>query len=285
VQQESRAGVVQTIDSTVSTTVVRPDGYHATVNFGTVIIGSPNLTTNRFTLKDNGANPQNNLNFTTSVTGNATVSPLGGPTVLLANGTAPLTVGVNTSAVGLRSGVVTVDSSPPGNDHNEVYTVNATVLDHSNGSFASNADLNALTFNFGSFAPGSGTSSAQKGISNLVTTALFTAGLDLVSITPTSGDTGILTTNLSSFSNLAAGGTHNFDVFFNHNTAGVYSAVYTLHLSDQQTLAGATTQDVTLTLTGTVVPEPPSVVYGAIASLVGFGFLRRHRRRTALSSC
>jgi hypothetical protein len=141
--------------------------------------------------------------------------------------------------------------------------------------------LNTLTFDFGTFGVGGPTQSQLLSLTNLVTTASFTAGLDLDSIVG-SGDTAVLSTNLATFSNLAAGTSSFFDVFFDLSTIGSFSANYTLRLSDQN-LAGATNQTLTLMLLGEVVnltvPEPATLVLGATATLCLGAYRLRSRKR------
>ena len=96
-------------------------------------------------------------------------------------------------------------------------------------------------------------------------------GLDLDNFNG-SGDTAKLTTNLSAFSVLTAGLSQNFLASFNTSNLGVYSASYTLNLSDANVGAASSRFNyvLTLNLTGSVVeriPEP------GILSLLGIGLL------------
>ncbi|HEY2760068.1 MAG TPA: dockerin type I domain-containing protein, partial [Pirellulales bacterium] len=163
---------------------------------------------------------------------------------------------LTTTAIGAKSGTITVNATSaqvPNATQN--LPVSYTVLDHANASFASPTDTNMLTLNLGSFPINSGNHTAGFNIDNLVTTAGFTAGLDLLGVNGT-GDTSLLSTNISSFSNLAAGSSDAFQAALNTVALGAYTATYTLNLSDLSSLPGAASQSLTLTLTGTVTRIP-----------------------------
>ncbi|MEZ6193822.1 MAG: PEP-CTERM sorting domain-containing protein [Phycisphaerales bacterium] len=158
---------------------------------------------------------------------------------------------LNTSTVGPANGQVNASSISQGVANGTFFTGASTqVLAHANASFASGTDLNLLTIDFGTLGVG-GTVNEAFDIFNLVQTLNFTAGLDLDSILG-SGDTAVLTTNLASFINLAAGASAGFLASFDTSTPGSFSAMYTLNLSDQD-LAGATDQLLILQLLGEVV--------------------------------
>jgi len=186
---------------------------------------------------------------------------------------------------------VTIDNTATGSaasgqgsdDPNDVFDVMATVLDHAEGSFSNSVDLDTLNIDFGNVLQGSSPADINFDIFNLVQTASFTAGLDLDSITP-SGDTSKFSTNLSLFSNLAAGGSNSFLASFTDTSqTGSFAATITLGVSDQD-LPGATAgNSLILNITGNVIgasagviPEPSSFLLLCIG---GAAMLSRHRKR------
>jgi endonuclease I len=189
-------------------------------------------------------------------------------------------VGLNTSTAtaGPRSGSVTIDNldvtggagtGHGANDGNDAISLSLAVLDHANASFVGGSDVNALTIDFGTFAPGSGIHQSAFSLYNLIATAGFTAPLDLLGVT-SMGNDHVLTTDLSLLDNLTAGGGgHAFQADFNASSPGAFSATYLLTLSDDTGLTGAVGgQQLQLHLVGSVVPEPPTIVLGCIAALI-----------------
>lgn len=153
-------------------------------------------------------------------------------------------------------------------------SISGRVLDHSNASFDGALDDNEITVDFGTVIQGSA-AQVTRTIYNLVATAAFTAGLDLDSISETD-PSGVFSTDLTTFSNLAAGGSNNFLLTLDTSNVGSYSGSYLLNLSDQN-LPGATGgQTLTVNLLGQVtpIPEPASV-----AGLLAAGLLLLRRRR------
>jgi hypothetical protein len=130
----------------------------------------------------------------------------------------------------------------------------ATVLDHASASFTTPADTNSLSINFGSLVQGTSAQPIAFSVNNLVTTANFTAGLDLLNVGG-AGSTNVLTTNLAAFANLAAGSANGFQASFDTTMTGNFSVTYTLNLSDNVALLGATAQQLILNLSGVVVPD------------------------------
>jgi len=205
--------------------------------------------------------------YDVTVSGSAT-STSGGRGQGLAGGTQSrnLNAGIaSTSTPGAQSGTITIDdteltSAGTGQgsaDGNDAINVSASVLDHANGTFATPTDQNALTIDFGLVAVGSGTQNLSFAVYNLTATPGFTAGLDLDAVNG-SGDTATLSTNLVTFTNLAAGSSQSFTASLDTTITGNYSASYTLVNSDQD-LPGATGGvNLVLTLVGQVVsPFPP----------------------------
>jgi hypothetical protein len=135
-----------------------------------------------------------------------------------------------------------------GKDLNDVITVNLNVLDHALPSFTSPSQGLTRTIDFGNIALGNSATPAPINVFNLNAPSGFTAALDLDSVA-SSGNTSAFTTNLTSFSNLAAGASHAFTSSFNVSAVGSFLATYTLTLSDEN-LSGATNKTMTLTLKG-----------------------------------
>jgi endonuclease I len=170
-------------------------------------------------------------------------------------------VGLNTTSAtaGPRTGTVTIDNlditagtnggvGHAANDANDVITVNLNVLDHALPSFTSLSQSLSRTIDFGNVALGSVATPATIDVFNLNAPSGFTAALDLDSVTP-AGDTSVFTTDLASFTSLAAGSTQAFTSSFNVSARGSFLATYTLNLSDEN-LSGATNKTLTLTLKG-----------------------------------
>ncbi len=253
------------------------------INFGTAIVGA-NLSNSGVLLSKTGTQSTTVGINTTST--DVTVSPNGSQGLASGSVTLPLTIGVNTSTAGNKSGDVVLDnlastsagSALGSDDPDDLISVSATILDHANASFSSAADQNVLTIDFGSIAANIDSLSESFSLSNLLATAGFTAGLDLDSIAP-SGDVGVLTTDMATFSNLAAGSSQNLSAFFDTSTLGTFDATYLLTLSDQDLVGAVGGQVLTLNLTGSVVPEPGTLSLLALGGVVAL----LHRRRLAAS--
>ncbi len=246
----------------------------ATVNLGPVLVNST-LGTSSVPFSKTGADP---TTFNLSASGNAviTASSVGGfshPVVGVGQGidfgtqSGTVTVGLNasTSTAGLKSGTLTVHNSDlttsgaghGSGDADDTINISASVLDHSNASFDGVSDSNSLTINFGRIGQNTGASGVHDigfNLYNLQSTVGFTAGLALNTISPSGNPASqtAISTNLATFSNLAAGNHSLFDADINTSNLGAFSVTYTLGVSDQ-VLPGATSNaPLTLTITGTV---------------------------------
>jgi hypothetical protein len=188
------------------------------------------------------------------------------------------TASLNASSVGafLANYVIHLsDQDLPGAANQDLtLTLKGTVEDHANASFGT-SDSNSLLIDFGTLLQNSPLASSAFNIYNLITTAGFTANLDLDSVS-SSGDTSVLSTDLLAFSGLSAGaGPNGFTAYFDTSNVGTFLATYTIHLSDQN-LPGAANQDLILTLKGAIeapLLDPQAVPEPAALALLGSGAL------------
>jgi outer membrane protein assembly factor BamB len=168
----------------------------------------------------------------------------------------------NTATAGLRSGSVTVDNldittgggaGHGANDANDTVNVSLTVLDHATPSFDGASAVGSLTCDFGSVSQGSADPTFNFSLFNYGTNPTFTADLDFDAVTP-AGDSSVLTTDLAGSAGsltLAGGLSHVFTAMLDTAAAGMFSATYTLMLSDEN-IAGALNKSLTLTLMANV---------------------------------
>ncbi|HRD50214.1 MAG: choice-of-anchor E domain-containing protein [Candidatus Competibacter sp.] len=159
-------------------------------------------------------------------------------------------------------------------------SITYTYLLHAASSFGGSSSLLTLDLDFGTVFLGDPVPGLSFSIYNR---AGDRVGLDLDSISGT-GHTSTLTTDLSSFSALAAGSSRNFLASLNTSAAGTYNAQYVLGLSDADVGASSSrsSYQMTLNLRGQVVPAvtstsvpEPGVLALLGAGLLGLGFARR----------
>ena len=186
-----------------------------------------------------------------------------------------------TSTAGLKSGTVTVDNldittqggaGKGANDPDDVIAVTGSVLDHAQPSFRNDGNLSTLSLDFGSLPENSGQHSLDFSLFNKMLTQGYTAAMNLDSIV-SSGNAGVLSTSLTAFANLAAGGEADFAAMIDTAAPGDFSAYYTLNLSDENLPGAATLAPLTLELHGTVtaVPEPAIIILLLTAALALLG--------------
>ena len=243
---------------------IPPDGSStANVDLGRVIVNGPAQPPQTLTLNKSGATP---TTYDVTLSGAATSNAAGPRHAFVGGaGSRGFNAGLSstTGTPGLKSGAITIDntdltSAAAGKgsaDGDDAVNVTETVLDHSNASFTTPADLNTLTIGFGSVPIGSGSHAQPVTICNLVGTPGFTAGLVLTAVTP-AGDSSVLHTDIAPFATpLVAGSSAPFTATIDSNAGpGTYQATYTLSVSDENLPGAATGTSLVLTLTGQLVP-------------------------------
>lgn len=193
------------------------------------------------------------LDYAYTASGAVVASGTGGDAALGGSSTHVLTLSTTTS--GLRSGTISVVASSPQTMSPAFSgTISTGVLDHAIGSFTSAATTTTLTIDFGTLIRGGAAGSGSLTLFNrpAASGTTWTAKLDLDSVTPTA-PAGVFSTSLAPFANLASGSSRSYAVTMASSTAGTFSGSYALGLSDQD-LLGATSQQMTLAVLGSVIP-------------------------------
>ena len=242
----------------------------SSVNLGRVIVGS-SFGTQSVTINKTGMDGTY-YEVRTSGLATSTVSDRYNAFAMDALGSKVTTIGLNasTSTAGLKTGTITVDNldittqggaGKGANDPDDIVAVTGLALDHAAPSFNNNVKTTALMLNFGSLQQNSGNHSMTFSIFNKMQTQGYTAALDLDSISYT-GDVGILSTDLSSFTNLVAGGESFYAAMIDTSSPGDFTAYYTLSLSDENLPGAINLSPMTLELHGTVlaIPEPATII-------------------------
>lgn len=170
---------------------------------------------------------------------------------------------LNTLTPGPAVGTVSVTSTSQGAASASLSSsVSTTVLAHANPTLSTTSNVDAATIDFGIHAAGAGSATLSFNIGNVADASGFTAGLKLTSISGT-GATAQLSTNASTFANLAAGSSNLYSAMMSLGNYGTFSATYTFATADQD-LPGATAREnLLLTLNGVVA-------LGGDANLDGF---------------
>jgi len=159
----------------------------------------------------------------------------------------------STATAGLRSGTVSATaSSPQAMSPTFSGTYSLGVLDHAIGSFAAATTSTTLDIDFGTLFQNALAETRSFSIFNRAGSlgSVWTAKLDLDAIT-SSGATGIFSTTLAPFTNLASGSSRSYTATLAPTTTGSFASTLTLSASDEN-LPGATGQTLLLTLRGVV---------------------------------
>lgn len=192
------------------------------------------------------------------------------------------TITAQSSSLGVNTiRFTTTDANATNNGLTQDVTL--TVYEHSMAEFV--GDDTTLTLEFGNAIPLHGLAQQSFSIENLAATLAgyrVALGLDSTAEEPGHTGTGKFSLGSLSLASLAAGSPSNLcDVTLDTSVAGEFTAVYTFGLSDDSDIAGAQLADaqtLTLTLHGTVVPEPATVAFLAFGGLSLLGGAIRRRR-------
>jgi hypothetical protein len=164
-------------------------------------------------------------------------------------------VTVSATAVGQQTGTVAVTASGTQTATPTFSgTFSTAVLDHAVASFAAPTTTTSWTIDFGTLIRGGVSGSTAFSIFNRVAASgtAWTSRLDLDGVSSTL-PSGVVTTSLAAFTNLAPGGSRSFGAEMTTSTVGTFSGTYTLALSDEN-LPGAAAQSLSLGVRGTVMP-------------------------------
>ncbi|MEI7836790.1 MAG: dockerin type I domain-containing protein [Planctomycetota bacterium] len=217
----------------------------STVNLGRIIKGAVSPSQNISVTESGGVATTYDLSAVSNA--NFTVADAGTTgKAIAASSINTHAVTADTSTAGIKSASITVAGT--------AVAMDATVLEHANGTFANTTGVlssanKVLTLNFGTVSVGTGGGNIDSSFdiyANVVGAA--TANLDLTGIV---GDLSKLT-GLSTFSGLVAGSSHAYTFSFNTSAAGTLSASYTFNLADEAGVLGGTTDSLTLNVTGRV---------------------------------
>jgi hypothetical protein len=294
-------------NSSITTNVDRVLVANATTTISPGSIALPTIITG-------ATSPSLNITATETVgvAGNYNIGSPSGSFLVSGSGNATAPIGAsaavnhavtysNTGIAGAVSGSIVFQNGTSGSVTGSPVTVSlgGTILDHAKGEFRSqglgdaisqalsNSDQD-LTIDFGTVTAGSGILDSFFDIFAEITTASFTADLELLSIT--GSDPALTILGPGSFSGLVAGdsgGSGDYTVQLDTSTPGTVSAVYTFNMFDDQAFngLGAVGQTLTLTVTAEIqsevqsIPEPGTFAL-AVLGLAGLSTLawrRRHR--------
>ena len=211
------------------------------------------------------------------------IIPGGAIANLIGSDSTSMILALDTSAAGAKNGVVPVSLTSNGANSGLASTplgsqdvsMSGEVYDH--GVASTKGATLSDTINLELTARPGETATAAYSIYNLMQTLGFTGGLDLLGFSGV-GDTDKLASGLSAFAGLAAGDFASFTASLNASTLGIYSADYTLDLADAagDGIGGDVMhQTLYVHLSGTVVPEPSTIVFLLTAAVAGLIGLRR----------
>lgn len=273
--------------------VAAPDangGSSASINLGRVLRNAPVPAAQNVTLNKAGVN---GTYYSVTAGGSATSTVNGryNAFAMDTTGSRPIGVGLSTSTAtaGLKSGAVVVDNldvttqggaGRGANDANDTINVSLSVLDGSNASFAA-TDTNSLSIDFGSVELGESVAPIGFSIFNVASSlgASLTAKLDLDSFVEAGDAESVFSTNLATFSNLAAAASLGRSMFFDTSQLGTFDATYTLMFSDENLPGTIGTTQLTLNVAGAVVAVPEPAASALCGMALGMLALRRRRRQ------
>ncbi|MEI7837520.1 MAG: choice-of-anchor D domain-containing protein, partial [Planctomycetota bacterium] len=258
----------------------------APVAFGNVFVGTtmtPQTLTIQNTAAADGYSEKLNGGFGEATGGVLTNGSFSGLAAKQYN--SGLSVWISTIEAGSKNGIATINLISDGTETSgygpmplstQEISVTGSVYDHASGSFGT-SKTTTLLVPLGTWDLNSGTHTAPFSLYNLLSTAGYTAGLALTGITPDSDNSSELSSDLATFINLAADSHNDYIAQMLTSSMGVFSAKYTLHVTDAASGIGGTprSEDLTLELTGTVTPEPATM---SLIALGGLAVLFRRRR-------
>jgi autotransporter-associated beta strand protein len=218
-----------------------------------VIVGA--LLTNTFGVSNSApvtvTNGADRLGYSFAGSGNLSAS--GGGTNWALTGAGVHTFTFAATNAGTNSGTLVVSaSSPQTANANVTNRFDVDVLHRAAPSFASNASSLTLELDLGTLNFGDVAGSQSFDIFNRAGAlgSAWTARLDLASVGETD-PSGLFSTTLSAFSNLAAGGSSSYAVTMAASALGSFTGAFVLNLSDEN-LPGAGSHSLTLSVRGQV---------------------------------
>ena len=220
------------------------------------IIGA--VLTNSFAVSNNApasvANGADFLDYSFAGAGNVSASGGGTNLALTAADTNSFTF--TAATVGANTGSLLVNAaSPQTANANITNNFSVEVLHHATASFASNSLVSSLDLDLGAINFGDAAVSQSFDLFNLAgaSGSAWTARLDLDSIGETDLS-GLFSTTLSPFVNLAAGASSGYAVSMAASALGSFNGSFTLDLSDEN-LPGAAAYSLSITVRGTVAGD------------------------------
>jgi len=212
----------------------------AATDFGTVLVGA-SPTSLSLDISE-AAGGSDDADFLVSTPSGLVATP---DTGTIPNGTSDsVLIDLDTSsAAAVNDDVTVLNTSNTSDTDNQDVNFTGTVLDHAD------AALSQTVINFGGVLVGE-SATVPFTISNLEGTTGLTASLDLDSIS-TSPDASAITTDLSTFSGLAAGASNAHAAFLATGSPGDFADVVNLMFSDED-LPGEQSSNVALTVLGSV---------------------------------
>jgi hypothetical protein len=231
------------------------------VDFGAVIVGGALPPLQAVLLEKSGADPTY-YSMTPSV--GATSSIMGAFNAFDHDPQSiSIDVGLSTSTAtaGLQMETVTIDNldvdgavTGQGSlDGDDVIELEFLVLDHSEASFDAIADQDSLIIDFGTVVADSGVLNVGFDVHNLEASIGLTADLNIDGVN-SSGDVGVLSSDMASVGGITAGGDAAFTAHFDTAVLpAAYLTTYTIDVSDENLDGDTPGSTLTLTLMGEVV--------------------------------